>query len=139
VLALNDYDIVFYDTPPAIDQHPEVLKTLAYAADLILVPSAVGIADTESAEILLKLLQEWNRPTIAVLNKVKRNALKTIGIAKRRLLRMADLAPVEIGEYYDFLVADEVGLGATEMDTCVGKDDIEALWTIVERRLGLKG
>jgi hypothetical protein len=51
---------------------------------------------------------------------------------------MADLCPFEIGEYYDFLAADEVGLGATEMDTCLGKDDIEAVWTIVKRRAGLE-
>jgi chromosome partitioning protein len=137
VLAMEEHDIIFYDTPPAIDQHPEVLKTLAYAADLVLVPSAVGIADTESAEVLLDLLRQWNRPTLAILNKVKRNANKTIGIAKKRLLRMADLCPIDIAEYYDFLVADEVGLGATEMDSCLGKDDIEAIWELVKRRSGL--
>jgi chromosome partitioning protein len=138
VLALNDHNIIFYDTPPAIDQYSEVLKKLAYEADLILVPSAVGISDTESAEGLLRVLGEWGRPTLVILNKVKRNANKTVGIAKKRLARMADLCPFEVGEYYDFLAADEVGLGATEMDTCVGKDDIEAVWTIIKRRMGLE-
>lgn len=138
VLALNDHDIIFYDTPPAIDHYSEVLKKLAYEADLILVPSAVGIADTESAEGLLKVLGEWGRPTLVILNKVKRNANKVVGTAKKRLARMADLCPFEVGEYYDFLAADEVGLGATEMDTCVGKDDIEAVWTIIKRRAGLE-
>jgi chromosome partitioning protein len=138
VLALNDQDIIFYDTPPAIDHYSEVLKKLAYEADLILVPSAVGIADTESAEGLLRVLGEWGRPTLVILNKVKRNANKVVGTAKKRLARMADLCPFEIGEYYDFLAADEVGLGATEMDTCLGKDDIEAVWTIVKRRAGLE-
>jgi chromosome partitioning protein len=138
VLTLNDHDIIFYDTPPAIDHYSEVLKKLAYEADLILVPSAVGIADTESAEGLLKVLAEWGRPTLVILNKVKRNANKVVGTAKKRLARMADLCPFEVGEYYDFLAADEVGLGATEMDTCVGKDDIEAVWTIIKRRAGLE-
>lgn len=138
VLALNEHDIIFYDTPPAIDHYSEVLKKLAYEADLILVPSAVGIADTESAEGLLRVLGEWGRPTLVILNKVKRNANKVVGTAKKRLARMADLCPFEVGEYYDFLAADEVGLGATEMDTCVGKDDIEAVWTIIKRRAGLE-
>jgi len=138
VIVLNDHDIVFYDTPPAIDHYSEVLKKLAYEADLILVPSAVGIADTESAEGLLKVLSEWGRPTLVILNKVKRNATKVVGTAKKRLARMADLCPFEVGEYYDFLAADEVGLGATEMDTCVGKDDIEAVWSIIKRRAGLE-
>lgn len=136
VLALSaegKFDVIFFDTPPAIDHHPDVLKTLAFAADLILVPSAVGIADTESAEVLLATLQEWRRPALAILNKVKRNAIKTISIAKKRLLRSADVCTIEIGEYYDYLVADEIGLGATEMDACVGQDDIDALWTIVAR------
>jgi chromosome partitioning protein len=138
VLALNGHNIIFYDTPPAIDHYSEVLKKLAYEADLILVPSAVGIADTESAEGLLRVLGEWGRPTLVILNKVKRNANKVVGTAKKRLARMADLCPFEVGEYYDFLAADEVGLGATEMDTCVGKDDIEAVWTIIKRRAGLE-
>ena len=51
VLGINSHDLVFFDTPPAIDQHPEVLKTLAYGVELILVPSAVGITDTESRRI----------------------------------------------------------------------------------------
>jgi len=138
VLALNGHDIIFYDTPPAINHYSEVLKKLAYEADLILVPSAVGIADTESAEGLLRVLGEWGRPTLVILNKVKRNANKVVGTAKKRLARMADLCPFEVGEYYDFLAADEVGLGATEMDTCVGKDDIESVWTIIKRRAGLE-
>ena len=138
VLGITSHDVIFFDTPPAIDQHPEVLKTLAYGVDLILVPSAVGITDTESAEVLLRLLREWQRPTLAVLNKVKRNANKVIGLAKKRLLRNAELCAIEIAEYYDFLAADEVGLGATEMDTCLGKDDIAAVWTVVKRRVGLE-
>ncbi len=138
VLGIDGPDIIFYDTPPSIDQMPEVLKTLAYAADLILIPSAVGITDTESAEVLLKVLREWQRPALVVLNRVKKNSLKTIGIAKKRLNRTADLCPMEIGEYVDFLVADEIGLGATEMDACVGKDDIEAVWLLVARRFGLE-
>jgi cellulose biosynthesis protein BcsQ len=137
VLALNGQDILFFDTPPAIDQNSEVLKTLAYGVDLILVPSAVGITDTESAEVLLKLLNEWRRPTLAILNKVKPNASRVIGIAKKRLVKHAEVCAIEVGEYYDFLSADEVGLGATEMGSCIGKDDIEAVWDTVKRRLGM--
>jgi chromosome partitioning protein len=137
VLEIVSHDFIFFDTPPAIDQHSEVLKTLAFGADLILVPSAVGITDTESAEVLLRLLADWHRPTLAILNKVKLNANRVIGLAKKRLVRNTELCPIEIGEYYDFLAADEIGLGATEMDVCVGKDDIEAVWSIVKRRLNL--
>ena len=137
VLGISEHDIVFFDTPPAIDQNSEVLKTLAFGVDLILVPSAVGITDTESAEVLLRLLSEWRRPTLAILNKVKPNANRVIGIAKKRLVKHAEVCAIEVGEYYDFLSADEVGLGATEMGACVGKDDIEAVWDTLKRRLGL--
>lgn len=138
VLGIDSHDIIFFDTPPAIDQHPEVLKTLAYGVDLILVPSAVGITDTESAESLLRPLNGWQLPTLAVLNKVKPKANRVIGLAKKRLVRIADLCPTEIGEYYDFLAADEVGLGATEMTSCLGVEDIGAVWSVVKRRLGLE-
>jgi chromosome partitioning protein len=139
VLSINGHDLILFDTPPAIDAHSEVLKTLAFGVDLILVPSQVGITDTESAEVLLKLLSDWQRPTVAVLNKVKRNAHKVTGLAKKRLVRNAEVCPIEIAEYYDFLAADEVGLGATEMERCIGKDDIEAVWLMVKRRSGLEG
>jgi cellulose biosynthesis protein BcsQ len=135
----EDHDIVFFDTPPAVTTGSPVLKTLAFGADLILVPSLVGITDTESAETLLCALAEWKRPSLAVVNKVKPKANRVIGLAKKRLLRHAELAPIEIGEYYDFLAADEVGLGATEIERCVGGDDIEAIWSVVKRRLGLGG
>lgn len=138
VLSIEDHDIMLFDTPPAIDQSSEVLKTLSFGVDLVLVPTKVGISDTESAETLLRALAQWKRPTLAVLNLVKPKANRVIGLAKKRLVRHAELCAVEIGEYYDFLAADEVGLGATEMQKCTGGDDIEAVWSAVRRRIGLE-
>ena len=34
VLAIEDHDIILFDTPPAIDQSSEVLKTLSFGVDL---------------------------------------------------------------------------------------------------------
>jgi len=136
VLGIVSHDLLFFDTA-ALDENSNVLKTLACGADLVLVPSAVGISDTEQAEILLRVLGEWQRPAIAILNRVKRNATKVIGLAKMRLVRAGELCPIEIAEYYDFLAADEIGLGATEMQNCVGKDDITSLWSAVKRRSGI--
>jgi hypothetical protein len=138
VLGIEDHDLVFFDTPPAIDQASEVLKTLSFGVDLVLVPTKVGISDTESAETLLHALATWKRPTLAVLNLVKPKATRVIGLAKKRLVRHAELCAVEVGEYYDFLAADEVGLGATEMRKCTGGEDIEAVWAAVRRRVGLE-
>lgn len=137
-LAASDHDLVLFDTPPAVSIGSPVLKTLAFGVDLVLVPSLVGITDTESAETLLRALGEWKVQTLAVVNKTKPRASRVIGLAKRRLVRYAELAP-EIGEYYDYLAADEVGLGATEIDRCVGAEDIVALWSVVKRRLGMEG
>jgi chromosome partitioning protein len=139
VLSIEDHDIMLFDTPPAIDQSSEVLKTLSFGVDLVLVPTKVGISDTESAETLLHALAQWKRPTLGVLNLVKPKANRVIGLAKKRLVRHAELCAVEIGEYYDFLAADEVGLGATEMRKCTGGEDIEAVWSAVRRRVGLEG
>ena len=138
VLAIEDHDIILFDTPPAIDQNSEVLKTLSFGVDLVLVPTKVGISDTESAETLLHALAQWRRPTLGILNLVKPKANRVIGLAKKRLVRHAELCAVEIGEYYDFLAADEVGLGATEMRKCTGGEDIEAVWSAVRRRVGLE-
>lgn len=138
VMASTEHDFVFLDMPPAIDKHPVVLKTLAYATDLILVPTKVGITDTESAETLLRSLASWQVNTMAILNLVKPNAKRVIATARRRLVKVADLCAVEIGEYYDFLSADEAGMGATEMRKCTGADDVRAVWGAVCRRVGVE-
>ena len=138
VVGIAEHDMVFIDTPPAIDQHSAVMKTLAYGCDLVLVPTKVGISDTESAEVLLEALAHWGVPTMAVLNLVKPNAKRMISIARKRLVRKAELCAVEIGEFYDFLAADEGGVGATEMRRCIGAGDLDAVWAAVKRRVGIK-
>jgi chromosome partitioning protein len=137
VVQMTNHDFVFIDTPPSVDQHSEVLKTLAYGADLVLVPSKVGISDTESAEVLLASLAEWSVPTMAILNLVKPSAKRVLKTAQKRLVRVAELCAVEIGDYTDYLTADEGGIGATEMRKCGGADNIEAVWAAVCRRLGV--
>jgi chromosome partitioning protein len=137
-IATTEHDIVLIDTPPAIDQHSAVLKTLAYGSDLVLVPTKVGISDTESAEVLLQALAGWSVPTMAVLNLVKPMAKRVIATARKRLVRNAELCAVEIGEFYDFLTADEGGVGVTEMRRCTGGEDIEAVWAAVKRKVGMK-
>jgi chromosome partitioning protein len=138
VMGLDDFDIIFIDTPPAIDQHGDVLKTLAFKSDLVLVPTKVGISDTESTESLLRALATWKRPTLTILNQVKPKAAKAIGRARKRLIRDAELCAVEIGEFYDFLAADEVGMGATEMAKCTGADTVAAVWEAVKRKANIR-
>jgi len=137
VTAIDSYDLVVIDTPPAIDQHSAALKTLAYRSDLVVVPTKVGISDTESAEVLLRALAGWGVPTMAVLNLVKPQASRVIGTARKRLVRNGELCAVEIGEFYDFLAADEAGVGVTEMAKCTGADSVEAVWLAVKQRVGI--
>lgn len=133
-IAMTGHDIIFIDTPPSIDRQPDVLKTLALGCDIVVVPSKVGISDTESAEVLLLAFQEWNVNVVAFLNQVKPKATRQAGVAKKRLIRMTDLSSVIITDYGDFLTADENGMGATEMRTCLGSDLVEDLWIDVCRR-----
>jgi chromosome partitioning protein len=137
VVQMTDHDFIFIDTPPSIDQHSAVLKTLAYSCELVLVPSKVGISDTESAEVLLASLAEWAAPTMAILNLVKPSAKRVLQTAQRRLVRVADLCAVEIGDYTDFLTADEGGVGATEMRKCGGAVNIDAVWAAVCRKVAV--
>lgn len=137
-VSFNDCDIMFIDTPPSIDHHPEAMKVLAQGVDLLLIPSKVGISDTESAQELLVVLEEWGAPTLIVLNLVKVMAKKYLEKAKRRLIGHAELSAVEIPDYIDFLMADEAGLGATEVTRCNGADAIDAVWMAVKRRVALK-
>ncbi|MGY8607658.1 ParA family protein [Gluconobacter cerinus] len=138
VLKIDDVNIVFVDTPPSIDHYPGTMKLLAQNVDLVLVPTKVGISDTESAEQLLEVLASWNVPTLAVINLVKISAKRPLKKAKQRIVGLAELSAVDIPDYTDFLVADEAGLGATEVSKCNGADAIAAFWADVKRIINRK-
>jgi chromosome partitioning protein len=121
-------------TPPSIEGHPKALKVLALAADLILIPSRPGISDMESVEKWAKLMVQYNRPSMIVLNAIKKRTNRIL-TARRRLSKAGDLCPVEIPDFDDFLTAGEAGLGVVEIKGAKGADDIDALWAIVRRRI----
>jgi chromosome partitioning protein len=137
VSSLLDHDILFIDTPPSIEHHPETLKTLALVSDLVIVPSRVGIKDMESVEPWVKLLNKYGSQTLIVLNSVKIQARNRILQARRRLSALGDLSAIEIPDYDDFLTADENGLGVVDIRGAKGAQDIKALWATVRRRVGI--
>jgi hypothetical protein len=76
---------------------------------------------------------------MAILNLVKPSAKRVLQTAQRRLVRVADLCAVEIGDYTDFLTADEGGVGAIEMRKCGGAANIDAVWAAVCRKVAVGG
>jgi chromosome partitioning protein len=138
VVGLDCHDVVFIDTPPSIEHHPETLKTLALAADLIIVPCRFGPKDMESAEPWVKLLNGYGAQTLIVLNSVKVAARNRILNARRRLAAVGNLSPIEIPDYDDFLTADENGLGVPEIRGAKGAADVMALWASVRNLVGIK-
>jgi chromosome partitioning protein len=138
VVGLDGHDVIFIDTPPSIEHHPETLKTLALAADLIIVPSRFGPKDMESAEPWVKLLNSYDVQTLIVLNSVKTAARNRVLNARRRLAAVGNLSAIEIPDYDDFLTADENGLGVAEIRSAKGAADIAALWASVRNLVRIK-
>jgi chromosome partitioning protein len=137
VAALADHDLVFIDTPPSIEATPKALKTLVLAADFIIVPTRFGKSDLDSNIPWARMLGKYGKPYLVVLNAIKSSSKNRIKLARHRVSAAADLCPVEVSDFDDYLTAAEAGLGVAELRGAKGADDISALWAVISRHLNI--
>lgn len=135
VREIEGYDIVFVDTPPSVEDHPQQIKALILWADYVLVPSQPSTSDTESVAAWMPFIQALGKPAAFVLNRVNRKA-NSLDTAKRALNRNGLLCPIEVPQYEDFLKAAATGYGILEVRGLSGADDIDAVWRFLANQLG---
>jgi chromosome partitioning protein len=131
--GIEPTDMVFIDTPPSIEAHPEEMKQLIASASLILVPCRASFDDVESAVPYLKALRASGAKPIVVLN-FSRPRLN-VAAEKGMLLAAAELCPIELGERADYNRAGAKGLGLVDVKGHVGANEIRAVWQFVKQRL----
>src|SRR5919202_130484 len=66
--GIDPADILFIDTPPSIEAHPEEMKRIIAAADLVLVPCRASFDDVESAVPYLQALRQGGTKPVVVIN-----------------------------------------------------------------------
>jgi len=135
--AVTGYDIIFIDVPPVIEVMAPFYKALASKTDLFLLPTGVGQSDLDSVETMIQVLRKLEIPHLVVINRVKSVARRFLKDAKNRLVAITPVSPVEIPDYYDFLTLDELALGATDTESCNGRDQIVGLWSMLRLQLNL--
>jgi chromosome partitioning protein len=126
------------DTPPGVEQNPEVMKALAMAADLVLVPCRPSYDDVDSCVPYLRALRERTKHLAVVVNGV--NPSVNMAVEKEMLLAAGvDLCPVEIGLRTDNHRASGRGLAVADAGPShPGAAEFRALWRFCQGRIGLK-
>jgi chromosome partitioning protein len=131
--AIDEADVLIIDTPPSIEAQPKGFARLLKAAELVLVPVRPTFDDATSAGPFLQYLREQDSEVVAVLNAVKPRV--NINRVKGYLLKVAELAPVEIADRTDYARAGEQGLGLVDAKGHPGAHEIAALWEFVRTRV----
>jgi chromosome partitioning protein len=136
--AIDPVDLMIIDTPPGVEQNPEVMKALAMAADLVLVPCRPSYDDVDSCVPYLRALRERTRNLAVVVNGV--NPSVNIAVEKEMLLAAGvDVCPVEIGLRTDNHRASGRGLAVADSGAChPGATEYRALWRFCQGRIGLQ-
>lgn len=101
-LNLLPYDIVLVDTPPYLSAH---LAELFKLANLIIVPTKVGIADVMAIRATIKIIEEVKKSNQAliVLNMVKSNTSLTQEIKTIVKEHSIDLAKTQVVDRVSYI------------------------------------
>jgi chromosome partitioning protein len=134
--GITDFDLLVIDTPTAVEEHPENIKLLIMAADLVLIPSQQQVEDTESVTSWMRLVNGYGRPATFVLNRVNRRA-KSFERAKLDLNKAGRLCPIEVGQAEDIPRSTLAGLGVLEIKGAAGSGEMGGVWQFMRNELGI--
>jgi len=136
--AIDPADLMIIDTPPGVEQNPEVMKALAMSADIVIVPCRPSYDDVDSCIPYLRALRDRARRLVVVVNGV--NVSVNIAVEKEMLIAAGvELCPIEIGLRTDNHRASGRGLAVADaMPSHPGAAEYRALWRYCQSRIGLK-
>lgn len=127
-------ELAIMDTPPSVEDHLAAISQLAEAADLIIVPAVCTQDDVDSVAPWVEALQAKNTRVVIVLNRANR---RTTSFARMRgrLIKIADICPVEIPQLEDVHVPSSKGLTLLDYSKSKGQASFEEVWAYVERQV----
>ena len=136
VIAEIRHTVVIIDTPTAIEEYPEEIKALLFAADFVVIPTKATIDDIESTHAWMTLVKGYGRPFAFVINMLKPR-VRAYDEVKRQLVKNGGrICPIEIGDREDLHRIATRGMGIMEVPRHPGRAEIEGVWDYLKAEMG---
>lgn len=132
----TDADIVFIDTPPSLPEHPHRAKELFKIASLLVIPTQQYDEDIDAVSAWAIAARDSGVETLVLLNRTQRRE-KSLEAAKRRLVKVGSLCPIDIPHFADIPKTFRFGVGVSELRGAKGGADYEAIMDHLRRMLGI--
>lgn len=128
------YEWCFIDTPPAM---VTIIESCVRLADLVVIPIRPSPLDILAVDPILELCGEHERASLFVLNQTTPRSTYTEQAAKE-LRKDGTVYEGEIGSRQSYAISMVRGLTAPETERSSGaaKEEIDALWKAIKRRVG---
>ena len=119
-------DLLIIDTPPSLTAYPHHARALLRAADLVLVPCQQYDEDLDAVIAWTNLARDLGANSLVMLNRTQRRET-SFEAAKRRLVKVGRLCPIDIPHFADVPKTFSKGLGVAEVRGAKGGADYEAV------------
>ncbi|MFT8781430.1 ParA family protein [Acetobacter orientalis] len=129
------YDLAVIDTPPSVEDHMAAITGLAQAADVVVVPCACTQDDVDSIAPWIDVLNQVTNNTVVVLNRANRRT-NSFARVRGRLIKVADVIPVELPQLEDVHVPSGKGLTLLDFTKSRGQEPFEEFWAFINRKIG---
>jgi chromosome partitioning protein len=135
--GVSSVDVLLIDTPPSLEAHPDEMRALIRASDLVLIPCRPSFDDIDSTVPYLEAVTEAGRRPIVVLNATKPRV--NAAQEKAALMEAAELCPIEIADRADYARIGIRGLGICDATDHPGTAEVGGVWRFVRGRLEIPG
>ncbi|ACB97304.1 ParA family protein [Beijerinckia indica] len=132
----KEKSLLIVDTPPSVEDHLAAITQLSSQSDMILVPAVCTQDDMDSVAPWIQVMIEHNKNAVIVLNRANRRTTSFARV-RGRLIKLAEVCPVEIPQLEDVHVPSSKGLTLLDYTKSKGQASFEEIWAFVRRRLGL--
>lgn len=133
--AVQGCNLLIVDTPPSLTAYPQHARGLIRAADLVLVPCQQYDEDLDAVAAWVALVRDLGARSLVLLNRTQRRE-SSFEAAKRRLVKLAKLCPIDIPHFADVPKTFARGLGVAEVRGAKGGADYEAVMDHIRNEVG---
>jgi len=134
--GIKGCDLLVIDTPPSLTAYPAHARALIRAANLVVVPCQQYDEDLDAVTAWVGLTRDLGASTLILLNRTQRRE-SSFEAAKRRLVKLGRLCPIDIPHFADVPKTFSRGLGVAEVRGAKGGQDYEAVLDHICRELGI--
>lgn len=131
---VQQYDVAIFDLPPGMESEIVAASELCRASDLVLVPSAMKLADIDSVGPWIAELDQQGIPNALVMNHANPRE-RFFKEARAEMNRLGTLCPIEIRNLADAHQHVVDGLTASDRPKTASASDFRQVFDYVCNRL----